>query len=94
MNAQIAKFIPDWNKVNSDYKAGKMSQKEYDAWLESILRIFNVPINDFLYPHKKKYIFCCQIVVMNSLSEPFLANCSFIFPTASRHQKSPRNQSF
>lgn len=51
-NAQVATFIPDWNKVNSDFKAGKMNQKEYDAWLEGILRLFNVPINDFLYPQK------------------------------------------
>ena len=40
------------NLVNLDYKDGKMSQKEYDAWLENILRLFNVPIDDYLYPQK------------------------------------------
>ena len=49
VNAQIATFIPDWNKVNARYKSGKMSQKEYDMWLEDTLRLFNVPIDEYLY---------------------------------------------
>lgn len=49
VNAQIATFIPDWNKVNARYKSGKMSQKEYDMWLEDTLKLFNVPIDEYLY---------------------------------------------
>lgn len=55
VNAQIAAFIPNWNKINSDYKKGKMSQKDYDAWLENILRLYNVPIDEYIYPDLYPY---------------------------------------
>lgn len=48
-NAQIATFIPDWNKVNQELKSGLMDEDEYKMWLEDTLRIFNVPIDDYLY---------------------------------------------
>lgn len=47
-NAQIATFIPDWNKVNQALADGEMDQKEYDMWLEDTLRLFNVPIDEYI----------------------------------------------
>lgn len=47
-NAQIATFIPDWNKVNQALAAGEMTDKEYDMWLEDTLRLFNVPIEEYI----------------------------------------------
>lgn len=47
-NAQIATFIPDWNKVNPALASGKMTDKEYDMWLEDTLKLFNVPIDEYL----------------------------------------------
>uniref|UniRef100_N1ZQX8 mRNA interferase MazF n=1 Tax=Eubacterium plexicaudatum ASF492 TaxID=1235802 RepID=N1ZQX8_9FIRM len=44
-NAQIATFIPDWNKVNQALISGKMDKEEYDMWLEDTLKLFNVPID-------------------------------------------------
>lgn len=32
-NAQIATFIPDWNKVNQALISGTMDKEEYDMWL-------------------------------------------------------------
>lgn len=50
VNAQIATFIPKWNTINAAYRDGKMSQKEYDMWLEDNLRWLNVPIDEYMYP--------------------------------------------
>lgn len=47
-NAQIATFIPDWNKVNEKYRDGLMDDDEYKYWLDDTLRIFNVPIDEYL----------------------------------------------
>lgn len=47
-NAQIATFIPDWNKVNEALASGKMKKKDYDLWLEDTLRLFNVPIEEYV----------------------------------------------
>lgn len=47
-NAQLATFVPDWNKVNNDLSSGLMDEDEYASWLENTLRIFNVPINDYI----------------------------------------------
>ncbi len=47
-NAQIATFIPDWNKINQNLASGKMDKEEYDMWLEDILRLFNVPIDEYI----------------------------------------------
>lgn len=48
-NAQLATFIPDWNKVNEEFNSGLMDEEEYDTWLKETLSLFNVPIDDFLY---------------------------------------------
>lgn len=47
-NAQIATFIPDWNKVNEELASGLMDEEEYQVWLEDTLRLFNVPIDDYI----------------------------------------------
>ena len=46
-NAQIATFIPDWNKVNEELASGLMDEEEYQMWLENTLRIFNVEIDEY-----------------------------------------------
>ena len=48
-NAQIATFIPDWNKVNDQLHSGLMDEEEYQTWLKNTLKLFNVPIDEFLY---------------------------------------------
>lgn len=48
-NAQIATFIPDWNKVNQQLADGLMDEEEYKMWLEDTLKLFNVPIEDFIW---------------------------------------------
>ena len=50
VNAQIATFIPDWNKVNEEFKNGKMTEEQYIYWFENTMRLFNVPIDEYLYP--------------------------------------------
>lgn len=47
-NAQIATFIPDWNKVNQQLADGLIDEDEYKMWLEDTLKLFNVPIEDFV----------------------------------------------
>ena len=47
-NAQIATFIPDWNKVNQALISSKMDKEEYDMWLEDTLKLFNVPIDEYI----------------------------------------------
>lgn len=47
-NTQIATFIPDWNKVNQALISGKMDKEEYDMWLEDTLKLFNVPIDEYI----------------------------------------------
>ena len=47
-NAQIATFIPDWNKVNQALASGEMDKEEYDIWLKDTLKLFNVPINEYI----------------------------------------------
>lgn len=47
-NAQIATFIPDWNKVNQELISGAMDEEEYDMWLEDTLKLFNVPIEEYI----------------------------------------------
>ena len=47
-NAQIATFIPDWNKANLKLASGTITKDEYDMWLEDTLKLFNVPIDEYL----------------------------------------------
>lgn len=47
-NAQLATFIPDWNRVNQELAEGKIDEDEYGHWLKSTLRTFNVGIEDYL----------------------------------------------
>jgi hypothetical protein len=47
-NAQLATFIPDWNKVNKELASGAMDEDAYPAWLEDTLKLFNIPINDYI----------------------------------------------
>lgn len=47
-NAQIATFIPNWNKVNQELATGAMDEEEYDMWLEDTLKLFNVPIEEYV----------------------------------------------
>ncbi len=47
-NAQLATFIPDWNKVNQEYKTGLMDDDEYKMWKEDVLSLFNVPIDEYI----------------------------------------------
>ena len=47
-NAQIAAFIPDWNKVNQALISGKMDKEEYGMRLEDTLKLFNVPIDEYI----------------------------------------------
>lgn len=47
-NAQLATFIPDWNKANNDLVSGKIDKEEYDMWLEDTLKFFNVPIDEYI----------------------------------------------
>lgn len=48
-NAQIATFIPDWNKVNQELASGLMDEDEYQMWLDDTLKLFNVPIDEYIY---------------------------------------------
>lgn len=48
-NAQIATFIPDWNEVNQKLKKGLIDEDEYEMWLEDTMKLFNVPIDEYLY---------------------------------------------
>lgn len=48
-NAQIATFIPDWNKMNQQLADGLIDEDEYKIWLEDTLKLFNVPIEDFVH---------------------------------------------
>lgn len=50
-NAQIATFIPDWNKVNQKLASGLIDEDEYQMWLDDTLKLFNVPIDKYIY-HK------------------------------------------
>ena len=47
-NAQIATFIPDWTKVHQELASGAMDEKEYNMWLEDTLKLFNVPIEEYI----------------------------------------------
>ena len=47
-NAQLATFIPDWNSANKKLASGLIDELEYANWLEDILRIFNVTIDEFI----------------------------------------------
>lgn len=47
-NAQLTTFIPDWNKVNEELASGLMDEDEYQVWLEDTLKLFNVPIDDYI----------------------------------------------
>jgi len=47
-NAQLATFIPDWNKTNQELESGLMDEEEYNFWLEDTLKMFNVPIDEYL----------------------------------------------
>lgn len=47
-NAQIATFIPDWNKVNQELASGEIDKEEYDMWLEDTLKLFNVSIDEYI----------------------------------------------
>ena len=47
-NAQIATFIPGWNKVNQELASGIMDEKEYNMWLDDTLKLFNVPIEEYI----------------------------------------------
>lgn len=47
-NAQLATFIPDWNRVNQKLAEGKIDEDEYEHWLRSTLRTFNVGIEDYI----------------------------------------------
>lgn len=48
-NAQLASFIPDWNKKNQEFAAGKISVEEYEMWVNNVLQIYNVRIEDYIY---------------------------------------------
>lgn len=48
-NAQLATFIPDWNKVNEELVSGLIDEEEYKIWLKDTLNMFNVPIDEYLY---------------------------------------------
>jgi len=48
-NAQLATFIPDWNKTNEELASGLMDEDEYAEWLDDTLHLFNVPIEEYLY---------------------------------------------
>ena len=48
-NAQLATFIPDWNKVHKDLESGLMDEDDYKYWLEDTLKIFNVAIDDYIH---------------------------------------------
>lgn len=52
-NAQIATFIPDWNKTNEALAAGEITPEEYEFWLNNTLQIFNVRIDDYVYRTRK-----------------------------------------
>ncbi|MBQ4559823.1 MAG: helix-turn-helix transcriptional regulator [Tyzzerella sp.] len=47
-NAQLATFIPDWNNTNKKLATGLIDELEYENWLDDILRIFNVTIDEFI----------------------------------------------
>jgi transcriptional regulator with XRE-family HTH domain len=47
-NAQIATFIPDWNKTNQQLADGLIDEEEYKIWLDDTLKLFNVPIEDYI----------------------------------------------
>lgn len=47
-NPQIATFIPDWNEVNQALASGEMDKEEYEMWLEDTLKLFNVPIDEYI----------------------------------------------
>ncbi len=47
-NAQLATFIPNWNKVYKNLASGLMNKDDYRIWLNDTLRIFNVAIDDYI----------------------------------------------
>ncbi len=49
---QLASVIPDWNKKHDQLENGIIDADEYQKWLDEELRIFNVPIDEYVY-HKK-----------------------------------------
>lgn len=48
VNAQLATFIPNWNKMNHGLNSGEISEEDYEIWLNDTLKIFNVPIDEYL----------------------------------------------
>ncbi len=47
-NTQIATFIPNWNKVNKKLAFKLMDEDEYHVWLEDTLKLFKVPIDNYI----------------------------------------------
>ena len=47
-NAQLASFIPNWNRYNEKLQKGEIDEEEYQMWLEDTLSLFNVPIDEYL----------------------------------------------
>lgn len=54
-NAQLATFIPDWNRVNQELAEGKIDEDEYEHWLKSTLRTFNVGIEDYIQSSRMNF---------------------------------------
>lgn len=48
-NAQIATFIPDWNKKHQELSSGRITSEEYEMWLKDMLQIYNMRIDDYIY---------------------------------------------
>lgn len=48
-NAQLATFIPDWNSTNGELESGMIDEEDYALWLEDTLKLFNVPIDEYIY---------------------------------------------
>ena len=47
-NAQLATFIPDWNDINRKLTCKMIDEEAYQMWIENTIRMFNVPIDDFI----------------------------------------------
>ena len=47
-NAQLASFIPNWNRYNEKLQKGEIDEEEYQMWLDDTLSLFNIPIDEYL----------------------------------------------
>lgn len=48
LSPQLAALLPDWHKKNLDLKNGIITEEEYNKWINNILSIYNIQIDEYL----------------------------------------------